>query len=102
MAKYKSIESFSLSKRRAESLAKFFIGNNEFNDLPAHIADRVLNVVNAAFIKGIDEGAQAIVDGKLCDECFGTGVVTHVTPAHVEAGNAVDEDSREVNCINCS
>lgn len=102
MAKYKSIESFALTKMQLDSILKHHVGVEVFDSMPKYVRDRLHDTMTRIYRLGVEDGALAMFENKICDECFGTGVVTHVIPAHVEAGNAIDENRREVECVSCS
>lgn len=98
----KPIEKFALTKGQADSIMKHALGNDPFMDMPKFVRDRMQDAMTRVYRLGVQDGARAVVEGKICDECFGEGTIEVVTPARVEAGIAIDEDRREVECHMCT
>lgn len=102
MAKYKSIQSFALTKMQLDSILKHHVGVEVFDSMPKYVRDRLHDTMTRIYRLGIEDGALAMFENKICDECFGTGEVTHVSPAHVEAGIAKDEQRHTRECHVCN
>lgn len=63
--------------------------NLEWDELPDNLKDEKVR-------EYIEAG-----DPRDCENCDGTGKVTETIPAHQQAGEIADEQSREVNCETC-